>query len=313
MSLLRAVALFFVTIVTVIACGNDFDPGSRITDLRLLVIAADKPFAAPGENVHLTTLVHEPFGRPLTWAWTTCPLPRESTVNGCLVRLGELARASALPPVVVGRDRSSFDVSIPTNILDGIPEEARENALFGVVAVVCPGDLTIKDFATATTSELPFRCVEAGSGVELPYERYAVAVKRIFIYPRDRNQNPAITGVTWDGSPWLENDVKEARACDFDSNDFDDCKGETHEFIVSVAPGTVETGTTEYGSPFTEDVIVQNYATEGVFEFDVKTITEPKTRWAARNQTRGQTVTTWFVVRDNRGGVSWTSRQVRVP
>jgi hypothetical protein len=309
--LVRAAALFLLTLVAAFACGPDFDPAARVSDFRLIAIAADKPFAAPGETVRLTTLYHEPFGRPLTWAWTTCPLPRDSTVNACLARLSELARTSAAPPFVVERDRTSYEVSIPANILDGIPEDARGNALFGVVTIACPGELSLTDLASVPAGRLPFRCLEAGSGVELAYERYAVAVKRIYIYGRDRNQNPSIAGVTWDGAPWPEADVREAQVCAFDSNTFGDCKGEKHEIVVA-APGAVEVGTSEYGTPFKEDVVIQHYATEGVFEFDVKTVAEPKTKWAARTRAAGQTITMWFVVRDSRGGVSWTSRQVRV-
>ncbi|MBN9166344.1 MAG: hypothetical protein BGO98_27410 [Myxococcales bacterium 68-20] len=307
----RAFALFLFTLVGVAACGTDFEPGSRVVDFRLLAVAADKPFAAPGETVRLTTLHHEPFGRPLTWAWTTCPLPHDSTVNGCLARLAELARTSAAPPFTVEQGRSSFEVTIPPDILDGIPEEAKGNAIVGVVTIVCPGNLSLKDLADIRSSQLPFRCIEAGTGVELAYERYAVAVKRIYLYSRDKNQNPAIADVTWDGASWPEGEIKEARVCDFDSNSFEDCKGERHEISVNAVPATAETGTSEYGTPFREDVVIQHYATEGVFEYDVKTLAQPKTRWAARARSRGQTITMWFVIRDNRGGVTWTSRQVR--
>jgi hypothetical protein len=295
------------------ACDSSFEPSDRITDFRLLAVSADKPFAAPGETIHLTALHQEPFGRPVTWAWTTCPLPRDSTVNACLARLVELAQAGAAPPFVIEPAKTTFDVVLPPNLLDSVPPAARANATVGVVTVACPGDLSLQDLAGLRAGALPFRCREAGSGVDLPFERYVVAVKRIYLYNRDKNQNPVIGGVTWDGAPWPENEIREARVCEFESNSFGDCKGETHEIGVEAPPGTEESGTSEYGTPFREDVVIQHFATEGVFEFAAKTFETPKTRWAARRQTRGQTVRMWFVLRDNRGGVTWTIREVKVP
>jgi hypothetical protein len=303
-----------MSVVVALAACSDFDPGSRVTDFRLIAVSADKPYAAPGETVQLSTLHHEPFGRPITWAWTTCPLPQESTVNGCLSRLAELARSPgrAPPSFAVGRELGSFAVTIPPNVLDGVAPAARGNALVGVVTVACPGELSVKDLARLGPGELPFRCVEAGSELELSYERYAVAVKRIYIYDRDRNQDPAITGLTWDGTPWVENDIKDVGACDFDSNAFGECAGEKHEIAASAPPETREAGTNQFGTPYREDVVIQYYASEGLFEFGTKTLDDPKTRWAARSQARGQTVDMWFVLRDNRGGVGWTTRRVRV-
>ena len=39
---------------------------------------------------------------------------------------------------------------------------------------------------------------------------------------------------------------------------------------------------------------------------------EPKNGWVARRGASGQTLSLWFVARDDRGGVSWTTRQVQV-
>ena len=66
------------------------------------------------------------------------------------------------------------------------------------------------------------------------------------------------------------------------------------------------------GRAFEEQVVIQHYATEGIFEFEVRTGESPKTGWVARKRASGQTLTLWFVARDDRGGVTWTQRQVRV-
>ena len=280
------------------ACGAEFAPGSRVTDFRLLAVSADAPYAAPGETVHLTALVHEPFGRTVSYAWMTCQNPEDTSALGCLAQAGGTQSG-------VGLDQ--IDVTIPAGALDSIPAESRANALVGVVTVACPGTLT------PVSGSLPFRCQDEASGEDLPYERWAVSVKRIFVRAQDRNANPIIAQLSWDGAPWPDGEVKQTKPCSNNPNHIDDCDGgERHRVSVSVAPGSVESGTDEVGHEFQEQLIVQYYATEGTFQFDVRTAASPSNEWAARKRASGATQTLWFVVRDNRGGVTWTSRQVDV-
>lgn len=293
-------------------CGAEFDPGSRVTDFRLMAVQADAPFAAPGEQVHLKALYHEPFARPVSLAWMTCRTPADISPLGCLAKIAQDAAASGQPPAMqqgVGLDE--IDVTIPVDALDDVPDDGVGNAVIGVVTVACPGTLSMIE--PAATGELPFRCLEAGSNEALPYERFAVSVKRVFLRRVDRNENPTIDQVTWDGEPWLDTDVKSVQPCSNDSNILDDCEGgERHRVSVELSAGFAESGTDELGHDFEEQVVVQYYATEGTFEFDVRTGDAPDNRWVARKRASGQLQTLWFVVRDNRGGVSWVSRQVQV-
>jgi hypothetical protein len=140
-------------------------------------------------------------------------------------------------------------------------------------------------------------------------------VKRIFLREHDRNANPQIAEVTWDGQPWPESETREISACANDTNDIDTCEG-GEEHVVAAIPGgdAVDVGTDELGVQFTEQVIVQFYASVGTFELEGRTAETAAegTRWVARNGDRGKAAIMWFVVRDNRGGVSWTSRHVTV-
>jgi hypothetical protein len=298
-----------------LGCGDEFEPGSRLTDFRLIAVQADKPYAAPGEEVQLTTLSYEPFGRPVTWAWATCVKPDDTTVNACLAKIGEVAaKAGGVVPVTTGVGLSTWKTTIPANVLDGVEPRAAGNVLVGVLTVACPGPLSLKDLGSAAAGDLPFRCLDAGTNAELPYDRYVVSVKRIYVRRTDRNQNPAIGVVTWDGAPWAENDVKEVSPC---TNSpvaaYKDCSGgEGHDLAVLVPAESIESGTSELGAPFREDLVEQYYATEGIFEFDSRTRESPTTSWKARASAAGKEQTLWFVVRENRGGVSWTTRKVRV-
>lgn len=298
-----------------LACGDDFAPGSRVTDFRLLAVQADKPYAAPGEEVQLSTLSHEPFGRPITWAWTTCVKPRDTTVNACLAKIGEDAtKPGGGAPIVTGIGNSTFRTTIPANILEGVEPRAIGNVLVGVLTVACPGPLSLKNLATATTGELPFRCLDANTKEELPYDRYVVSVKRVYVRRIERNQNPSVGIVTWDGAPWAENDVKEVTPCTNSPNvTYADCSGgESHDLAVQIPPESVESGVNERGESFAEDMVAQYFATEGLFEFESRTRESPITSWKARASAAGKEQTLWFVVRESRGGVSWTTRKVRV-
>ncbi|HSO33542.1 MAG TPA: hypothetical protein VLT33_13505 [Labilithrix sp.] len=296
------------------ACGAEFDPASRVTDLRLIAVQADKPYAAPGERVELTTLSHEPFGRPLTWGWATCVKPDETTVTACLAKIAEQAQATGQLPLTMGQGLSSFGTTIPANVLDGVPAAAASNVLVGVLTVACPGPLSVRDPRTLAHGELPFRCLDASTAEELSFDRYVVSVKRIYVRRTERNANPEAPAVTWDGQPWAEGDVKEVAACkNSPMLKIDDCDGgERHALSAVVPPEAAESGLSELGVPFAEDVVVQYYASDGLFEFDGRTREKPGTAWAARASSAGKEQTLWFVVRENRGGVSWTTRRVRV-
>jgi hypothetical protein len=307
-SLLRALSLGLAALPASACAPDDFDPGSRVTSLRVLAVHADLPYAAPGETVNLDTLSFDPLGRPLSWAWAACVTPPSSDVYPCFQKIA-LDAAAGIPPLI-GEDATGDSVSftVPPDLLDNLPEVARPAALIGVVGITCPGSISLDPEARP----LPVHCNEAGSGRELPLEEYVVGIKRIFVRQTDKNQNPVIERVSFDGEDWAEDDVKEVDACSKDGNVYDDCKNVRHKIAAYITPDSFESGTDEYGRTFDESLIVQHYSTEGIFEDEVRIGAEPESHWAARLSAAGTEVTLWFVARDDRGGVTWTTRRVRV-
>src|SRR5690349_24975049 len=93
-----------VVALSLAGCAQ-FDPGSRVTSLRVLAVQADRPYAQPGETVHLDALSHDPQGRETTWAWATCVNPASALLEDCLAQLSVSAGAEAFQ---IG-DSSSFD------------------------------------------------------------------------------------------------------------------------------------------------------------------------------------------------------------
>ena len=310
--LVSALGLF--GLLTLAGCDADFDPGSNVDSLRVLSVQADNPYASPGETVHLSATYYDPDEREITWAWLQCSNPASSSVDGCLTEIAETAIASGeLPLIASGAGVDNVDVTIAADALSALPAEGRANALTGVLSIACPGTLDVDlGAAAAQGSILPFRCTDA-AGVELGLHDTIVGVKRIFVRETDKNQNPSILSVTFDGEPWAEDDVKEVDFCETDDFTFDDCEGKgDHRIAAQVTPESFEAGTDEFGRDFAEELVVQHYATDGIFEYEVRIAELPETRFVARSVASGQELRLWFVARDDRGGVTLAERRVRV-
>jgi hypothetical protein len=295
--------------VLLLGCDEALEPGSKVDSFRVLAEQADLPYAHPGETVQLTSLSYDPHGRSINWAWASCVNPASSTLEGCLAKIAENPDPAGAV-FAIGPDVSAPPLLVPADVISSLPVAARGGASVGVVSVACPGELSMG----AGPGGLPFVCKDAGSGRELGLDEFIAGIKRISVRETDRNQNPTISGVTFDGAGWGEGEVKSIpRTCDDDKWDYAGCPDDTkHQLTVQLPEGTVESGKDELGGEFGEQVVVQYYATEGFFEHEIKIAAQTKNGYVARKQAAGNLVTFWFVVRDNRGGVSWTSRQAQV-
>lgn len=289
-------------------CADELEPGAKVDSFRVLAEQADLPYARPGETVHLSSLSYDPAARPVTWAWLRCVNPSSSTLQGCLDTIAMTGDpAGALVSTGLGLDQ--VDIEVPVDALDSLAVEARGFAALGVVSVACPGDLSFAE----GPGGLPFLCQEVGTGRRLELDEFIVGFKRIRVRESDRNQNPELTGVSFDGVDWPEGEIKQVGSCDTDGFDYKKCDGtDQHRLQARLSAGSVESGRDEQGHSFTEQVVIQYFATEGVFEHEIKIADDPQTGWVARRSASGQTLTFWFVVLDNRGGASWTQRQVQV-
>ena len=306
----QSIAGITLVLLATFGCSADFDPASRVVSFRVLAEQADQPFAQPGETINITALSYDPEDRRVNWAWAACVNPAASTVQGCLDKVAEDAQGNGGTLVLAqGPDLSRFSYTIPTDALTALPAATKANALVGVLSVACPGELSFESGA----NNLPFTCKERGTERVFALDEYVVGLKRIRIQESDRNQNPVIEQVTFDGQDWPEDEVRQVTPCDSASNDYKPCAASTkHRVAARPSSASVEMGVSEFGLGFNEQVIVEYYATEGIFEHEIKTAEEPETGWAARKAASGRDLTLWMVVHDNRGGESWVQRQVHV-
>lgn len=276
------------------ACMDRMEPASQVTDLRLLAVAADKPTAAAGDSVHLSALFENPAEQPLSFGYALCDGSSSSAALDCL-------RALDPDTLVVSREDSGFSFIMPEQ------RSAAERAQsVGVVVVVCPGQIVAGD-----THGVPLACEVDGQPLDV--NDYEMGVKRVF-YPDDvPNQNPEVAAITFDGEPWPEDEVRTVEPCSKDTDELEQCKPRfRHTIVVEAAQGALESFTDNDARSVKEQLVAQFYATGGLFEWDVRTLQSADTRFVALARDAGKTLTLHFVLRDNRGGVSWTTRTLEV-
>lgn len=289
-------------------CSDPLEPGAKVDSFRVLAEQADQPIAHPGETVKLSSLSFDPEGRAVTWAWASCVNPAESSLQGCLARIAE-SHDPASSVFAMGKGVTAPELLIPPDTISSLPAPARNAASVGVVSVACPGDLSVGEGPAG----LPFRCQETGTGRDLELDEFIVGIKRISVRESERNHNPELSGITFDGVDWPADEVKQVGYCDRDDFKYDSCPDkEKHQLAAVLTPESFEAGKDEAGQAFEEQLVIQYYATEGIFENELKVGHEPKNGWVARKRASGQRLTLWFVARDNRGGVTWAERQVMV-
>lgn len=307
---MKAFSIRIASLLPLLLMGCDAapEPGAKVDSFRVLAEQVDQPYAHPGETVKLSSLSFDPQQRPVTWAWASCVNPEESSLEGCLATLSA-SPDPASSVFAMGEGADSPELVIPADVLTGLPAQARIGASVGVVSVACPGDLSLGE----GPGGLPFRCQEVGSGHDLALDEFIAGIKRVTVRETDRNLNPVIARITFDGVDWPADEVKEVGFCNRNDFLYDSCPNkEKHQLAAVLAPESFESGKDELGHDFDEQLVVQYYATEGIFENEVRVGHEPKNGWVARKRASGQTLTLWFVARDNRGGVSWAERRVSV-
>jgi hypothetical protein len=265
-------------------CSEDFDPGSLVNKTRVLAVQADTPFALPGQQVHLSALAYDPEGRALTWGWGECEAAESSAALDCL-------RQTSFESLQIGSNLTSHTLSVPNT----------SASYAGVVVIACPGTIE-----AGVTQTIPVVCRDA-EGNALPLSEFEIGMKRIFLRDSTLNANPQIDGLSIEGADWTTGTVPTARCKEADCSEYAD------EKIVVRAGGASEQSVDLDGLPIREQSVIQYYASGGEFDDELKLASAGENKWHARKEDAGKLIKFWFVVRDDRGGVSWIERSLQVP
>jgi hypothetical protein len=270
------------------------DPSSRLTNLRLLAVEADKPAAEPGETVSLRALYESSGEAALQWGYALCDGASSSAALDCL-------RALDPSSLQVASDQTEFSFTMPAPSAQG-----KRPVSIGVAVIVCPGEIV-----PGESHGVPLACEVAGKPLDI--NDFEMGVKRVFYADGGPNQNPRIAAITLDGAAWRADELKSITACTRDTEDVEDCKAPfRHTLKVEPEEGAVESFIDNDEKRVNEQVVAQFYATGGTFEYDVRTIDAANTRFIAQKSDAGKTLTLHFVIRDSRGGVSWQTRTLEV-
>lgn len=192
------VALMFAS-----SCGAQFSPETLVDSLRILAIASEPPEVSPGAPSDVSVLFGDPtrVGLPNTIIWVGCePDPQDLNRSACndasiLVKPSLITQYPAGLKLLGFGPKATY-ASTP-NVFDTLEPEnpIRQNGSVGqVMAIVVAEDVPV----TAMGEELNavFRRIE---NKETPT---AIGLTRIVVSEKaQKNQNPTITTLTFDGAP----------------------------------------------------------------------------------------------------------------
>jgi hypothetical protein len=298
-----------------LGCGSGFSPYNKLEDLRLLAVRAEPPWVAPGSSTVLDALVFEPDGQAVQYAWSWCPA-RGNTDNdfACLVSEAELATQLGLDPSLVSYDLGQA----PTAELRylGTPE-----LLNAVCAGVRAQDATL--FVPNCEHGFP---VSVGLTISTA-EAKIQAFKTVYLVvapDRGTNQNPLLEAV-WANKEGLGRDHADLVV---EGTPSTLAYGETYDLFVDLPENAAETyvpaPTHLEPTPAArrESLIITWFVQAGeteaartsYIEGEVKMDVLEHNQWTLPQpeEVDSSPAALILVVRDNRGGTSWLTRQIEL-
>jgi hypothetical protein len=287
------------------ACDDhDFVAASRLDRLRVLALRSEPVVPRAGESTLLTPLVHAPGGAPVTYAWSWCPVKGDAADGyRCPVDDAELAELAASlelpeapPPLRLGGE--------PTQVLANVFPAATLAALcregFRGAKPDCDEGFPIRVLLTVESGDAR---VTATTVLQLPIRD-----------DWEVNLNPEVGALSAqvDGQPVVlgeEPTLLMARLVD-------------HALHVDVDPATAESFVDAEGEPVRERLSIGWFAETGELEEDRTAYIDGLTPFAAMldntfrvstsEQDPGGPTRFYVVLRDQRGGVAWTTARVTV-
>ena len=309
-------ALITLCAFSAFGCGPGFEPVARLTRLRVLAIGNEPVNPIPGEVTTFEALVYAPpaiADQPFTYSWSWCPvLGQANDGYACPITDGHFQQMGAnlglvdLPPLKLGTDRTQpFTNPFPSALLADLCKRGFEGTLPD-----CEGGFPVR---------VNFTVVQAGP------EHAATTILRLPIAdgvpsnanPRFDPSGPAlgalIGGVEQPINSqaaltlprWKETDLR-AHVADVEAESYMGTDDNDQPAVLRerlVLSWFVETG----------DVAADSHNT-GYFPGQTEIEQFLSNKWkpsttATYPNDQAQLI---VVLRDNRGGVSWTSASVRL-
>ena len=284
-------------------CIEDLDPASLVKGTRPIaarvVVAGDPAVATPepGEAAEVEFLVASPGDLPpLAWGFVLCPGVVTST--GDALCAGE-PFAFSLQEEPVG--------SVP--VIDfTVPAGFEADRVVGL-GVICAESAPILDVDGQDVG-----CEEGGAETLIRFDIDVVGGDE------PDNLNPGLAAVTFDGADWEPPPpgVPETGCAGLG---LPTVRADGDDVVIDFDSGTFVRDRFERfdGEEVTEDIVIFHFATAGEFERLLSVVDdddpEAEVDWTPPTSEEpvdpsGERIRFWFVFRDDRGGVSWLSRDV---
>ena len=301
------------------ACGPEFDPFEQVQGLRVLGIAPDHPDLAPNEETVIRSLVHVEGDQGVSYSWDWCPFSGGAAEEyECALSQDDLDEMMAQAP---------FPIPVPELALGNTPEvpfryPLPPELLQGICDAFLEED--IPDFVQLPECDDSFQIVLRLIVVNDDGDR-VVAVKKmnlLFEAPADeaeRNTNPSIAGVKVIKPGDTEEDAEEL----LEGEPMVLSKGKKHKILLDVGEDASQAylAKTDDGGTKTrnENLIVTWYYEEGEMEYEGTGFIDgvlafedlrENTYTTPEDANDGEEVKLYFVIRDERKGVGWTTRTV---
>jgi hypothetical protein len=325
-------------------CAAGFAPVSQIDGLRVLSVAADSPYAAPGEQVKMTLTYadgRDGAAAPTILWLNGCVDPDGDSYYGCYAQLAGLFQGISDPQKLIATGAvgfgPTFSFTLPTDIISRRPKPAAGNPYYGIAYVffvACAGKLQIVPAeGTSAAGSFPLGCFN-DKGERLGADAFVPGFTQVYAFDDGRpNENPPIDDLTLDdasitGDADTANEV-EACAAPEDTrlgppscskaDPFKDCT--SYQIAITVPADVAEidpSGAQADGQPLHETVWVDYFSDKGNFKGDARLVSDALTgvqpdlsvQWIAPPDPGP--VRIWAVAHDNRGGQTVIERYLRV-
>lgn len=326
----RSFALLFASSI-LLGCGPELEPISDLKTLRILGVRKSAPYARPGEKVDLKML----------WEDGRSDLPEVETFFAffCMNPPADLySQCLAGPPKVTPQfsfGETEFSLSIPDDALRG---DDRDSELpdYGTVFVmygVCAGTLTGEsDAEDASSGELLLPGCVDDEGQSVGSQNFILGYSTIFVFEELRNENPLVKGfVVGDEEVEIDcvdeacegpmevpdlSDCQEGVACFEacpDDGDFLECPEITLGALIDEESAEADSlALAAYDRELEESIWVSYFVDRGRLTPPLKLVNDADLGWRSDFSTKFYApaepgpLRLWAVVRDSRGGSSWT-------
>lgn len=313
------------------ACGGQFAPQTLVQSVRVIVARADKPFARPGDTVHIEALVADerkikPQPMKNYWIPFQCNNPRSDLYYACFSAFapGSQPPGSQPPPMlppflrpgadITGflKEGTTFDVTIPPDIITSHEVTPGAIAPYGLTIlffIACAGRVRIAniDPMSQNPQVRPIQCTD-NDGNELGPDDWVFAFTRVYVYDSLTNTNPVISSITLDGQPVDPNLGITVTPCQSK-------KCQTYKLAAEVPDSSweaVQDGHEAVYSTFYYSAPVGKFDSDGRINFDAaKGRVDDHAVELTPKEVPGEGKI-WVIVQDSRGGASFVELPVHV-